>query len=483
VAKQQFEQRNIGLDGYRILPTLCWFNTSDGFLQAQCAAGVVGAVLVVFGIAPAPSLFLLWLIYLSLTTVCRDFLSFQWDNLLLETGLVALFLAPWRWRPGLSRDLPPSRLVIWLLRWLLFRLMFASGYVKLLSRDPSWQHLTALTVYYETEPLPTWIAWYVHQLPVMFHQIVVVIVFTVELGVPFLVFGPRRVRQLAFVILTGFQLCIIATGNHAFLNLLSIVLNCVLLDDQTLQKLVPAGWREWFAFNHAANAPSASQGLAGVGSAHHQARTWPRWVLVPVATVIMMVSTMQMIGMFRVRIPWPMPLLVGYDWLTPFRSIDSYGLFAVMTRVRHEIIVEGSMDGQKWAAYEFKHKPGNLQRRPRFVAPFQPRLDWQMWFAALGSYRDNPWFINFCIRLLQGSPPVLALLEKNPFPQAPPRYIRAMVYNYDFTALATRRRTGAWWERTFLGSYCPAFSLNDLEQPPRAPAKKGNVVAVPSPKG
>ena len=174
---------------------------------------------------------------------------------------------------------------------------------------------------------------------------------------------------------------------------------------------------------------------------------------------------MQFGGMFRLRVPWPKPLLRLYDWQTPFRSVNHYGLFAVMTTSRPEIIIEGSNDGVQWLPYEFKYKPGDLSRRPRFVEPHQPRLDWQMWFAALSDYQQNPWLVNFCLRLLQGSPEVLGLVRQNPFPNAPPRYIRAVVYDYHFTDVATRRRTGEWWRREIKGEYLPVLSLPTSSSP------------------
>jgi hypothetical protein len=185
-------------------------------------------------------------------------------------------------------------------------------------------------------------------------------------------------------------------------------------------------------------------------------------VTVPLAAIAVITSLVQFSIMFRARVPWPRPLLAVCEWLEPFRSFNSYGLFAVMTTSRPEIIIEGSNDGVTWLAYEFKDKPGDVKRRPGFVEPHQPRLDWQMWFAALSDYRHNPWLVNFCLRLLQGSPPVLGLLERNPFPSSPPFYIRAVVYDYHFTDLATRRQTGAWWFRREKGIYLSAFSLEEV---------------------
>jgi len=169
--------------------------------------------------------------------------------------------------------------------------------------------------------------------------------------------------------------------------------------------------------------------------------------------------------MFRVSVPWPGPVLAIYKWVSPFRTFNSYGLFAVMTMTRPEIVVQGSNDGMTWLDYEFKYKPGDVTQRPKWVAPYQPRLDWQMWFAALGNYRQNPWFINFCVRLLQSSPDVLRLLKRNPFPAAPPRYIRALVYEYHLTDWPTRRVAGAWWRRELKGTYLPALALRNATSP------------------
>ncbi len=455
-AGQQVTAAKIGLDRYHLLPTLCWFNASDSFLKFQCAAGTALALLVIVGIAPAPCLFLLWLIYLSLATVCREFLAFQWDNLLLEAGFLAIFLAPLQWLPRFSRAAPPSRLVLWLLRWLLFRLMFESGCVKLLSHDPAWRNLTALAFHYETQCLPTWIGWYAHQLPLWVQKASAAIMFGIELGVPFLIFGPRRFRQLACVLFIALQALIFLTGNYCFFNLLTVTLCLSLLDDGALGKLLPASpdpiGARWRGIPALDPQPSILK-----------RRQWPRPVTVALTGLVVAVSLMQFSGLFRIGIPWPPPMPAVYQWLAPLRTFNSYGLFAVMTTSRPEIILEGSNDGVTWLEYEFKYKAGDVKQRPRFVEPHQPRLDWQMWFAALGDYRDNPWLPNFGFRLLQGSPEVLALIARNPFPQAPPRYLRAVVYDYHFTDFATRRKTGAWWRRELKGDYFPVLSLRSTQ--------------------
>ena len=439
----------LGIERYWAVPTLCWLNASDAFLHGLCSVGVVLAILVILDVAPVLALIGLWVAYLSLVSVGQDFLSFQWDILLLETGFLTIFLAPFRLWPRPRTDPPPRPTVVWLFRWLLFRLMFASGIVKLASRDPVWWDLTALTIHYETQPLPTWIGWYAHQLPVWAHQVSCAVMFGIEILVPFLIFGPRRARSVACAALITFQVLIALTGNYCFFNVLTVILCLALLDD----RVWPRGLRR----------RCEGQGTGGAGR-----RGWPpRWAVAALTTVVLFVSTVQLgsvlARLFGVGVRWPAPVMTVLQGVRPFRTISSYGLFADMTTERPEIIIEGSRDGRRWVAYEFKYKPGDPTRRPRLVAPHQPRLDWQMWFAALGSYQHNPWFVRLCWQLFQQSPPVLALLETNPFPDEPPRFLRAVVYDYRFTDLATKRAEGTWWRRTPRGLYLPVLSPEMLE--------------------
>ena len=445
-AKEYFNNEDFGLDRYRQLPTLCWLDSSDAFLKFQCGAGTVLAILLVFGVAPAPALALLWLLYLSLTTVGNVFLGYQWDALLLEAGFLSIFFAPWQLLPRFSRERPPSRIVLWLLRLLLFKLMFSSGCVKLASGDPTWRHLTALTFHYQTQPLPTWIAWYAHQSPLWFLKFSCAAMFAIEIGAPFLIFTPRRLRFLGGAAIVFLQILILLTGNYTFFNFLALTLCLLLLDDFALQKWVPSRLKQ----------PTERKTRL----------LWPLALTAPLAVVFVAISFLQIVTIFvALDKPWSRKLLTPIAWtyacIEPFRTINDYGLFRVMTTERDEIIVQGSNDGVHWLDYEFKYKPGDLNRRPAFVEPFQPRLDWQMWFAALSDYQHAPWFGNFCVRLLQGSPEVLALLEKNPFPGKPPVYIRAEFYNYQFTSFAERRATGAWWKRELVGEYLPPVSLHE----------------------
>jgi predicted DCC family thiol-disulfide oxidoreductase YuxK len=436
---------NFGSVGYRLFPTLAWLSSSDVSLKLLSSGGALCGLLVMLGVAAGPALVLAWTGYLSLVTVGRDFLSFQWDILLLETGFLAIFLVPWRpleppWRSGSP---PASGTFLWLGRWLLFRLMFLSGAVKLLSGDPNWRNLTALQYHYWTQPLPTPPAWYAAQLPDWFQKLSVLMVFTLELAVPFLIFAPRRLRRAGAALIAGFELLIALTGNYAFFNLLTITLCALVVDDSLWKRCLPKRMTEKIA----AERPAGILAPAG------------RTVRAAVAAVILVVSGSEMIITFGHADVLPALARQIVDWQAPYCLANSYGLFAVMTTSRTEIVVEGSDDGQNWLPYEFKYKPGDLRRPPPWVEPHQPRLDWQMWFAALGTYQQNRWFVNFMIRLLQGAPEVTALLENNPFPNAPPHYIRAMAYDYHFTDFASRRKTGDWWRRDLKGSYFPIAAL------------------------
>lgn len=435
-----------GWERYHLLPTLLWFNPGDGALHLLCGGGALLAALLIVGVAPGPILALLWLFYLSLVTVSREFLSFQWDNLLLEAGFLAIWLAPWRIRPARALQ-PPLRPVLWTLWFLLFKLMFSSGLVKLLSGDPTWRSLTALNFHYETQPLPTPLAWYAHQLPGWFQAASVALMFVIELGVPFLIFGPR-LRRWAFGPLAGLQLLILLTGNYAFFNWLAIALCVLLLDDEILHRVLPGSLTQRLQTSDVSPGQTPA-----VFNLYH------RFFISGLAAIVLLVSAIQMAGMV---LPVPAAARSVLIWLAPFRTLNNYGLFAVMTTSRPEIIIEGSSDGETWQAYEFRWKPGLLSRRPPLVAPHQPRLDWQMWFAALGDYRRNPWLIDFMFRLLEGSPQVESLLAHNPFPDAPPRFIRATVYDYHFSDF--NDTSGNWWRRDVQGLYLPVLSLQEFRR-------------------
>jgi hypothetical protein len=310
-----------------------------------------------------------------------------------------------------------ERVRIWLFRWLLFRLMFFSGVVKLLSADVAWRGFTALTYHYYTQPLPTPLAWYMQQAPEWFQKASAGFLFAVELVVPFLFFAPRRLRHIAAWLTIALQVLILLTGNYTFFNFLTIVL-CM-----------------WLFIE-----------------AEENCKAW-RAVTVGLAALIGVLSGLVCLQLFSAPLPPGGETVLRVA--DPLRIVNSYGLFAIMTTTREEIVIEGSNDGVTWKEYEFPYKPGNVYRRPPIVAPYQPRLDWQMWFAALGSYRGNRWFVNLMLRLLEGEPSVLRLFLYNPFPKAPPRYVRALTYSYTFTHFGDH----AWWKREETGTYLPTVSL------------------------
>ncbi len=446
----------LGTHAPLVLPTLCWFNSSNGFLHFLCGGGAVLAVLLFAEIAPVVVLALLFAFYLSLTVAGQTFLSFQWDILLLETGFLAIFFAPAQWLPNRSRMLAVSGIGLLLLKLLLFKLMVMSAVVKLTSGDSSWWDLTALNYHYETQPLPTALAWWAHHGPLWLKQASTLAMYFVELLVPCLIWAPRRLRVAAAMLLFSLQAAIAATGNYGFFNLLAAALCLLLIDDAIWpfrrSKQRPVGGGNGAPFPRPPQRATASRPTGEVVA---------RFAAGAILIVTLPLNVLLVYSAFQPEIEWPRPLAAGYRSIEPLRVVNGYGLFRVMTRTRPEIIVEGSADGVNWLPYEFKWKPGDVMERPRWVAPHQPRLDWQMWFAALGTYSNNRWFVAFAECLLRNRLEVTSLLASNPFPAAPPRYIRATLYDYRFTTDAERVQTGAWWHRDIQGEYLPVVSLGD----------------------
>jgi predicted DCC family thiol-disulfide oxidoreductase YuxK len=434
----QLAREHLGANAPFLLPTLCWINSSDGFLQFLCGVGAVLSVLLMAGLAPVLSLSLLFILYLSLTIAGQTFLSFQWDILLLEAGFLAIFFAPLRWRMTGNREAPFSRAGFFLLKLLLFKLMVMSGVVKLTSGDDSWWNLTALDYHYWTQPLPTAIGWWADQHPVWFKQFSVAFCLFVEIVVPLFIWAPRRLRHIAAGLLIFLQVVIAATGNYCFFNLLTIAL-CLLLFDDALVGTVRCAVR-----------------------GPRSARALPNYMAIAVLVITLPINLMLLFSAFRPRAEWPRPVAALHSYVEPLRIVNGYGLFRVMTKSRPEIIVEGSADGVDWVPYEFRWKPGALDKAPSWAAPHQPRLDWQMWFAALGDYRRNPWFVSFLERLLRNQPEVTRLLARNPFPDNPPRYVRARLYDYRFANWAEHRAAGVWWKREERRDYLPAVSLENF---------------------
>ncbi len=438
---------NTGAMRFVYVPTIFWMNASDAALQGVCYAGIAIAALVLVGIFERAGLAILFVLYLSLSAAGQEFLSFQWDALLIEAGFLAIFITV-SFR-GNSLQIGNVRVVVWLFRWLLFRLMFLSGAVKLLSHDKTWRNLSALSYHYWTQPLPNRISWYLAQMPDWFQKMSTAFVLGVELGVPFLIFAPRRMRIFGAKCLLILQVLIFLTGNYTFFNLLAMAMCVFLFDDRDFE------W--WLKPPLQAKARATQKAGRKHGDRTGAVPMFSRLVVAAVTALVLTIGLARMIETFSQEPVEPLHSIVKYT--APFEIVNSYGLFAVMTTMRPEIVMEGSMDGETWRPYTFPYKPGDLARAPRWAAPHQPRLDWQMWFAALGNYRENPWFVNFAVKLLEGSPEVRGLLEADPFQGRAPQYVRGALYDYSFTDAEERRRTGNWWKREAKGMYLPAVGL------------------------
>lgn len=417
----------LGASRYWLFPSVAWLSASDAALTAYAWLGVLASLGLLIGFETGACALLCWVLYLSLCAIGADFMSFQWDALLLEAGLIACFLGSW----GLtSKRPPPSRGALWLLRLLLVKLMLQSGLVKLYSGDAAWRDLSALTYHYWTQPLPTPLAWYANLLGPGLQKFCCAVMFAVELGTPFLILAPRRARFLGAAAVAALMALIAATGNYGFFNLLTVVLCLACLDDRAL------GAPETVASKTPSRAP---------------------WAVGLLAAVSLTTGAFETATIFGVLPPAPARAAIAA--LSPLRSFNRYGLFAVMTRERDEIAVEVSADGRDWREWPFLYKPGDARRAPPWVAPHMPRLDWQMWFAALAEPSDSPWFGNLIFRLLQGSPDVEGLLGPNPL-GARPAYARAVRYETRFTT-REQGRDGSWWTRARKGLFFPVVSLKD----------------------
>ncbi len=419
----------LGIERFWLLPTIAWLSASDMALKAYCLFGAFASLGLLFGFAAGPCALLCWALYLSLSSIGSYFMSFQWDALLLEAGLIACFLAPWKWTP---RQAPaPSRAALWLLRLLLFKLMLQSGLVKIFSGDAVWRDLTALSYHYWTQPLPTPLAWWAHQLPLWGQKLSCLILFVIELAAPFLILAPRRARALGAGVIATLMILISATGNYGFFNLLTLILCLACLDDC------------FFRRNLAPDNTAASKA--------------PIWGIAITATLSLLCGLFQTLSIFGANPPASARALINS--VSPLRSFNRYGLFAIMTRTRDEIAIEVSADGLNWLEWPFLYKPGNTRRAPPWVAPHMPRLDWQFWFAALGEPRNSPWFGNLLFRLLDGSPSVAGLLGPHPLGGAKPLYARAIRYETVFATSEDRGTHGAWWTRTRKGLFFPVVSI------------------------
>ncbi|MBS0634168.1 MAG: lipase maturation factor family protein [Verrucomicrobia bacterium] len=412
-------------DKYSIAPTLFWFRSDNRALMSVVVAGVICSILLLLGIYPPLMIALLWVLYFSIISAGQDFLGFGWEMFLQEVALNTFLLS--------LSDVP--NIMVWLsINFLLFRFHVQSGAVKFQSKDPNWKNLSAVAYHYQSQPIPNATAWYVYKLPMWFHKFSCWMMFFIELVVPFFLFFSEDIRLAVCALFVGLQLFIYATGNFSYLNHMTAIFSLILLNNTFLERI-------GFSLPEVSSTPNLALTLAG-------------------------------------SILFGLQLLRFWDHFFPSRAIhkllstfsschicNRYGIFAIMTCTRYEVVVEGSDDGATWQQYDFYHKPTDLKRRPTRISPYQPRLDWQAWFLPFRAFADEEWFQNFLTRLLEGTPDVLKLLRHNPFSEKPPKYIRAMMYIYEFTTFEEKKNTGLWWKRTLVGPYSPSFSLRTKPQP------------------
>jgi hypothetical protein len=456
-----------GASPYWYAPTVFWVASGSRALMFVCWLGIVASLLLVLNFWPRAMLVVCLAVFLSFIATLQTFASYQSDGMLLGAGFVSMFFAPPGLRPGWGERHPPSRASLFLLQWLWFRIYFESGIVKLASGDPEWRHLTAMDEYYQNGPLPTWIGWYAQHLPHWFHAGTAGFTLLLELVLVWMLFLPRPFRIALFAIVTPLQLGIIATSNYAFLNYLVLVLGVLLLDDKLLRRF----WPERLRKPQTKDVPVSPvapvvDALKSPDSTHElgwRALVSRRAALAGLVFAGVCLSwnfyatTVGLLEMLMPAVPLPMAPVVA---LEPSRIAESYGLFAVMTRARYEIEFQGSNDGQNWTAYPFRYKPQDPRQPPGIYASYQPRFDWNLWFASLSNWRENRFVINVEERLLTNSASVLGLFAGNPFPDAPPRQVRAVIWQYWFTDQAEKNQ-GLWWRRQFLGAYAPTLERED----------------------
>jgi hypothetical protein len=470
---------SIGFARFWYAPTLLWFSTSNHMLMALCWIGLLASVLLTINIFPRAMLILCFICFLSFVSAASDFSGYQSDGMLLEAGFISLFLAPPGFRPRLASQSPPMRASIFLLLWEWFRIYFESGVAKIASGDPQWRHFTAMDEYYQNGPLPTWIGWYVEHLPHWFHAATAFGTLALELALVWMIFFPRRGRIICFFIVTPWQIGIILTANYTFLNYLVLVLGIFLLDERFLARFVPQSWKAQLT-QSTQTVTEAAVSLEDADAPSWR-QTWARYLANTKLAVTSLMfawlfysSTVLLLWMIWPAAPFSSKPVAA---LQPFRIADRYGLFAVMTRGRYEIEFQGSNDGETWTAYPFRYKPQNLNEPPRIYAPYQPRFDWNLWFASLGHWRSNSIVPLTEERLLQGSPDVLGLFASNPFPR-PPRQIRVLLWQYWFTSMQEKREKGLWWRRELLGNYAPTLGRDAngriiaVEWPPELPSRQ-----------
>lgn len=418
----RFLKSRLGKRAYMLYPTLFWFNSSDGALVGVVVAGVVLSILLFIGVYPVLIIPILYVLYISIIRVGQDFLSFGWELFLMEIAANAFLL---------SMTTIPNPFVWISINFLLFRFHLQAGAVKLQSGDVTWDNLTALCYHYQTQPIPNTTAWYAHKLPVWFQKFSCLVMLVIEIPLAFGVFGPPEMRLVIFFCFFGLQFFIWLTGNFSYLNYMTAVLSVLLISDTYLAPLM---------------GPVVEVGTSPI---------WLNIIISAGAIALIILQVMRLWDHFFNNAIFKRILNSVYNYYIANR----YGIFAVMTTKRFEIVIEGSDDGETWKEYTFKHKPSEVNRRPRRISPYQPRLDWQAWFLPFSNYHNEPWLQNFLHHLLTGNKEVLSLIRGNPFPEAPPKYIRVLMYDYVFSDAKTKRETGDWWVRTYVGEYSPTLYL------------------------
>lgn len=409
------------------IPSLFWLNTSDTNLRLTLVIGLFTSIALLLGFFPSLCLAVLFIVYLSIVTTGQEFLSFGWESFLLEITFYTFFV---------SLTTIPNPMIWLCINLLLFRFFIQAGAVKLQSHDFCWRDLTALSYHYESQPLPNMWAWFIHRWPLSFHKLSTFFMFIVELILPFGLFFNDFVRAIVGLNLIGLQVLIWMTGNLSFLNHLTIVFCVIAFSNQYLSIWV--------------NPPVTSQ---------------TSWFLNDLLSCIgLAFIILQLVRLWNHFVPQKKQLETLLRLVSFFHLVNRYGLFAIMTKERHEIVIEGSEDGKVWQEYLCKYKPSEITRRPRRISPFQPRLDWQMWFLPFDNFESASWFHQFLYHLLIGTPEVLRLLRHNPFPHAPPKFIRALIYDYKFSTSQQRIEKGWWWQRKLLGSFSPTLRLKEEAQ-------------------
>ncbi|HJZ63265.1 MAG TPA: lipase maturation factor family protein [Candidatus Acidoferrum sp.] len=440
-------------------PTVLWFNSSSHALIALCWVGMIAAILLTLNFWPRATLFVCFLAFLSFVSAAQDFSSYQSDGMLLSAGFISLFFAPPGMRPRFGESSPPSRASFFLLQFVWFTIYFESGVAKYFGGDPSWRNLTAMDEYYQNGPLPTWIGWYVQQIPHWFHASTAFQTLFTEMLVVWMLFLPRRFRIICFFIVTPLQIAIIFTANYTFLNYLVLFLGILLLDDRFLIQFFPE--RRFSSIRKVSNQSASPVIDSNIGTlptfrtrALRSASAASLWLTAFVQLWVFYAMVFPLAAEFSKSLILP---LKPVALLEPFRIANSYGLFGRMTWARYEIEFQGSNDGVTWVAYPFRYKPQQLNEAPRIYAPYQPRFDWNLWFASLGFWRENPFVVRTEELLLSNNADVLSLFAASPFPQQAPRQIRAVIWQYWFTDIPTKRSTGLWWRREYRGLYAPVL--------------------------